>query len=55
MLGSKVISGLEKNIVSLPFREPVDVDKLNIADYLDIIKQPMDLRTIKRKILNEEY
>lgn len=38
MLGSKVISGLEKNIVSLPFREPVDVEKLNIADYLDIIK-----------------
>lgn len=25
ILGGKVISGLEKNIVSLPFREPVDV------------------------------
>jgi hypothetical protein len=25
LLGGKVISGLEKNIVSLPFRDPVDV------------------------------
>jgi hypothetical protein len=36
--GSKVISGLEKNIVSLPFREPVDVVKLEIPDYLEMIE-----------------
>ncbi len=38
MLGGKVISGLEKNIVSLPFREPVDVERFNIPDYVEIVK-----------------
>lgn len=38
LLGGKVISGLEKNIVSLPFREPVDVERYNIPDYLEIVK-----------------
>jgi hypothetical protein len=38
MLGGKVISGLEKNIVSLPFREPVDVERFKIPDYLEIVK-----------------
>jgi len=30
-----------------PFNQPVDPVALNIPDYLDIIKQPMDLGTIK--------
>lgn len=38
LLGGKVISGLEKNIVSLPFRDPVDIYRFNIPDYLDIVK-----------------
>ncbi|XP_014253868.1 CREB-binding protein isoform X3 [Cimex lectularius] len=35
---------------SLPFRQPVDPLALNIPDYFDIIKSPMDLSTVKRKL-----
>ena len=30
-----------------PFYKPVAVDELGLHDYLDIIKQPMDLTSIK--------
>ena len=35
---------------SLPFRAPVDPIALGIPDYLDIIKKPMDLGTIEKKL-----
>lgn len=35
---------------SLPFRQPVDPTLLQIPDYFDIIKRPMDLSTIKKKL-----
>lgn len=37
-----------------PFLTPVDPVKLNIPDYFDIIKQPMDLGTIKRMLATSE-
>ncbi|KAL2459586.1 Transcription factor GTE10 [Forsythia ovata] len=37
------------------FNEPVDAVKLNIPDYFNVIKHPMDLGTIKRKLLSGEY
>ncbi|XP_043807016.1 transcription factor GTE8 isoform X2 [Manihot esculenta] len=37
------------------FNEPVDVVKLNIPDYFTIIKHPMDLGTIKRKMVSGVY
>jgi bromodomain-containing protein 3 len=37
------------------FYEPVDPIKLNIPDYLVIIKQPMDLGTIKAKLHANQY
>ncbi|XP_059214483.1 bromodomain-containing protein 3-like isoform X2 [Centropristis striata] len=38
-----------------PFYEPVDVEALGIHDYHNIIKYPMDLRTVKRKMNRGEY
>lgn len=38
------------NPESLPFRQPVDPELLQIPDYYTIIKKPMDLSTIKRKL-----
>ncbi|CAL1280153.1 unnamed protein product [Larinioides sclopetarius] len=40
---------------SLPFRQPVDPQLLGIPDYFDIIKKPIDLSTIKRKLDTGEY
>lgn len=37
------------------FNTPVDVVKLNIPDYFTIIKQPMDLGTIKSKLSSGSY
>lgn len=33
-----------------PFRQPVDVEALGIPDYVDIIKKPMDLKTVREKV-----
>ncbi|KAG2581353.1 transcription factor GTE9-like isoform X2 [Panicum virgatum] len=38
-----------------PFLAPVDVVKLNIPDYFDIVKQPMDLGTIQKKMNAGKY
>jgi bromodomain-containing protein 4 len=38
-----------------PFYEPVDPDKLGLNDYREIIRQPMDLGTVKAKMENRQY
>ncbi|XP_043087798.1 bromodomain-containing protein 2-like [Puntigrus tetrazona] len=38
-----------------PFYKPVDASTLGLHDYHDIIKHPMDLSTIKRKMDEREY
>ncbi|XP_048868793.1 CREB-binding protein-like isoform X2 [Brienomyrus brachyistius] len=40
---------------SLPFRQPVDPMRLGIPDYFDIVKNPIDLSTIKRKLDTGQY
>ncbi|XP_078519251.1 CREB-binding protein [Lissotriton helveticus] len=40
---------------SLPFRQPVDPLLLGIPDYFDIVKNPMDLSSIKRKLDTGQY
>lgn len=37
------------------FHEPVDPTKLNIPDYFDVVKNPMDFGTIKKKLNNNAY
>ncbi|ODN03688.1 CREB-binding protein, partial [Orchesella cincta] len=40
---------------SLPFKQPVDPQALGIPDYFDIIKKPMDLSTIRKKLEGGSY
>ncbi|KAL4229708.1 hypothetical protein ACF0H5_010096 [Mactra antiquata] len=40
---------------SLPFRQPVDPVALQIPDYYEIVRKPMDLSTIKRKLDTGQY
>jgi bromodomain-containing factor 1 len=38
-----------------PFLKPVDTVALCIPDYLEIIQKPIDLGTIKKKLMNKSY
>ena len=38
-----------------PFEEPVDAKKLKLKDYHKIVKEPMDLSTIRSRLQGEEY
>lgn len=40
---------------SKPFHHPVDPVALNIPDYLEVIKTPMDFSTIKKKLATNQY
>ncbi|KAJ6627170.1 hypothetical protein B0H10DRAFT_1941346 [Mycena sp. CBHHK59/15] len=41
--------------IASPFYEPVDHVKLDIPNYPKVIKKPMDLLTMRRKLDNHEY
>lgn len=38
-----------------PFHQPVDAELLGLHDYHDIIKKPMDLGTVKKKMDERQY
>ncbi len=38
-----------------PFLEPVDWQELELLDYPKIVKTPMDLSTVRAKLLSGEY
>ncbi|KAH9361318.1 hypothetical protein HPB48_006880 [Haemaphysalis longicornis] len=50
-----VMKSLWKHRVAEPFREPVDAVKLCIPDYHRIIRRPMDLGTIRKRLENGYY
>ena len=41
--------------LAVPFREPVDWKALGLFDYPQIIKRPMDLGTVKRRVIEGKY
>ena len=51
----KLVASLLSRQDSVVFREPVDWRGLGLYDYPQIIKKPMDLGTVKRKLENAEY
>ncbi|XP_066595505.1 homeotic protein female sterile-like isoform X2 [Prorops nasuta] len=50
-----VLKPVWKHTFAWPFQQPVDARKLNLPDYHKIIKQPMDLGTIKKRLENTYY
>jgi hypothetical protein len=54
-LGKKLLNTLWRANQSWIFHEPVDPGKLNIPDYFDVVKHPMDFGTIKKKLNNNFY
>ncbi|XP_078498077.1 bromodomain-containing protein 3 isoform X2 [Lissotriton helveticus] len=50
-----VVKTLWKHQFAWPFYHPVDSVKLNLPDYHKIIKNPMDMGTIKKRLENNYY
>ncbi|KAG5851215.1 hypothetical protein ANANG_G00090710 [Anguilla anguilla] len=50
-----VVKALWRHHFAWPFRQPVDAMRLNLPDYYTIIKTPMDLSTIKKRLENNYY
>ncbi|XP_047215679.1 bromodomain-containing protein 4-like isoform X1 [Girardinichthys multiradiatus] len=50
-----VVKSLWKHQYAWPFHTPVDAIKLNLPDYYNIIKIPMDMGTIKKRLENSYY
>ena len=48
-----ILNALKKHRYAWPFLEPVDTVALNIPDYHDVVKQPMDLGTVSKKVAHE--
>lgn len=51
----KIVCSMMSRPESLAFREPVDWKGLGLLDYLEIVKHPMDLGTVKTRIENAKY
>ncbi|RZC17333.1 Transcription factor GTE10 isoform B [Glycine soja] len=54
-LCENVLNRLMSHQFGWVFNTPVDVVKLNIPDYFTVIKHPMDLGTVKKRITSGEY
>ncbi len=50
-----VLSYLRSQIKIMPFLEPVDPIVLGIPDYFDVIKNPMDISTMEKKLADGKY
>eukprot|EP00070_Physeter_catodon_P000763 XP_007101449.2 bromodomain testis-specific protein [Physeter catodon] len=50
-----VLKALWKHSFSWPFQQPVDAVKLKLPDYYTIIKNPVDLNTIKKRLEHKYY
>jgi histone acetyltransferase len=44
---------VKKHPSSWPFRDPVSLE--DVPDYVLIVKEPIDLKTIEKKLSNSEY
>ncbi|NXD18998.1 BRDT protein, partial [Spelaeornis formosus] len=54
-LQTVVMRAMWRHSFSWPFHQPVDAAALNLPDYYTIIKKPMDLGTIKKRLEHNYY
>lgn len=54
-LGKKLLNTLWRANQAWVFHEPVDPIKLNLPDYFEVVKHPMDFGTIKKKLNSNFY
>jgi len=55
IIKSNIIKAMWKHTHAWPFHTPVDTIKLGLPDYFEIIKKPMDMGTIKKRLENNYY
>ena len=51
----KVLCALERHKFASIFAQPVDAAAMNLPDYHDVVKHPMDLGTIREKLAAGKY
>jgi len=52
---SQLIKSLEKLPEAVNFIKPVDFKNLGLIDYPQVVKKPMDLSTIRKKLKQDKY
>lgn len=50
-----ILDELESYSISKMFAQAVDPDRDNVPHYFEIVKSPMDLGTVRKKLMNGEY
>ncbi|KAH0791000.1 Bromodomain containing protein [Histomonas meleagridis] len=51
----KILTDLGKWKITIPFRNPVDPVRDGAENYYDIIKNPMDFSTMRKKLTSNQY
>ena len=51
----QILQSLNNTFDSAPFREPVNWQEMGLLDYPAIIKNPMDLTSVKKKVDSNKY
>ena len=49
-MGSRILKRLKQHYASEDFMEPVDYISLGLLDYPRVIKRPMDLKSVTRRL-----
>ena len=50
-----MLEQITSNLVSLPFRHPIDPYEDGVLDYHEVVSKPMDLQTMRLRIDKGKY